>query len=308
MRGSDPQAPVVGVYLPLAGGTMVGNIQMGLTILQTSDCQIRQTGADRIAMEALGGGLTRRFHSGYFRVDTAMEFGVDATSLEGNNADNNYFRILARDSGVGLVEVARVQGAADPYFQATLPMRLLPVATASLPGAPVEGMITYNDTIKRLTYRDNTSWREVLPYTLIRKTADEAVNNSVVMQNDDHLIIPIAANEVWQAEYFLHVLQGAWAAVDFKYNFTIPAAATLTYKAHDAIDSAGTLAGSMIIVAATDLVAAVGNGISSLIHAKIVVVNGANAGNITLQWAQNAAAAVNTKLLANSYLIAHKMG
>lgn len=37
-------------------------------------------------------------------------------SLSSGLADDNYFTIKARDNGVGLVEVARVAGAADPYF------------------------------------------------------------------------------------------------------------------------------------------------------------------------------------------------
>lgn len=37
-------------------------------------------------------------------------------SLIGYNSDNSYFIFQARDNGVGLVEVARLQSAADPYF------------------------------------------------------------------------------------------------------------------------------------------------------------------------------------------------
>lgn len=36
--------------------------------------------------------------------------------LDAGSTDGNYFMLRARDSGVGYVEVARVAGAADPYF------------------------------------------------------------------------------------------------------------------------------------------------------------------------------------------------
>lgn len=41
---------------------------------------------------------------------------ANTKGLRAANADGNYFTIKARDTGVGLVEVARVAGAADPYF------------------------------------------------------------------------------------------------------------------------------------------------------------------------------------------------
>ena len=30
------------------------------------------------------------------------------------------------------------------------------------------------------------------------KTADQTVNNSAVLQNDDHLLLAVGANEVWE--------------------------------------------------------------------------------------------------------------
>lgn len=35
---------------------------------------------------------------------------------------------------------------------------------------------------------------------IARKTADEVVNNSATLQNDDHLLLALAANEVWEVE------------------------------------------------------------------------------------------------------------
>jgi len=77
------------------------------------------------------------------------------------NVDNNYSKFGARDNGVGYVEVARMQGAADPYFQMTLAMRLNPIATASLPGTPVEGMLVYDDTDNKLKVYNGSAWETV---------------------------------------------------------------------------------------------------------------------------------------------------
>jgi hypothetical protein len=71
------------------------------------------------------------------------------------NTDNTYFRIQARDNDVGLVEVARVQGAADPYFQMTLACVFNPTTQ---PGTPVKGMVFYNTTTNKLNLYNGTAW------------------------------------------------------------------------------------------------------------------------------------------------------
>lgn len=45
-----------------------------------------------------------------------LMFAADAKSLSANDNDSDYLMFKARDNGVGLVEVARLVGAADPYF------------------------------------------------------------------------------------------------------------------------------------------------------------------------------------------------
>lgn len=50
----------------------------------------------------------------YFYAD--IEFSADGQAIRVNNTDDYYSLFKARDTGVGLVEVGRIQGAADPYF------------------------------------------------------------------------------------------------------------------------------------------------------------------------------------------------
>lgn len=84
----------------------------------------------------LGLGQEHRLYSGgtYVALDTSQYFAVlqggnakmyvssfgvgfpDATGIYANDSDSSYFTIKARDSGVGLLEVARVVGAAEPYL------------------------------------------------------------------------------------------------------------------------------------------------------------------------------------------------
>ncbi len=76
---------------------------------------------------------------------------VNALTIRAPNADNNYLALQARDNANTLVEIARLQGAADPYFRMTLPQVLLP---GTAPGTLVEGHFWYLGADDKLYYRD----------------------------------------------------------------------------------------------------------------------------------------------------------
>lgn len=86
---------------------------------------------------------------------------LSSASSEGkiytNPADNSRILLQAKDTGVGLVEVARLQGAADPYFQASM-VRYYP---GSAPGSPVEGWVYYDSTAKKLKVYTGTAWETI---------------------------------------------------------------------------------------------------------------------------------------------------
>ena len=152
--------------------------------------------------------------------------------------------------------------------------------------------------------------------TIVPKTADETVNNSAVLQNDDHLLLAIAANEVWLVEVTL-LIQGASANADFKCGWAYPTGCTIKWG-HLAKDTAaasgsgfmpsgGALTTPIVIATETSvLVTGLANIICGAVY-RAIVINGATAGTLNLQWAQNTATAEDTKVLANSCLIAHKL-
>ena len=155
-----------------------------------------------------------------------------------------------------------------------------------------------------LTFHDGTAARNLLNATsltrveFIRKTANEIVNNSTTLQNDDTLLAALAASEVVAFECALHVTSGT--APDIKFAFTVPSGATLRWgiigpditvnqtsngesgSALTLFTAGVTLAGQIILLG--------------------TVVNSTTAGNLQLQWAQNTADASDTTVLANSWL------
>ena len=137
--------------------------------------------------------------------------------------------------------------------------------------------------------------------TVIRKTADETVNDSDVLQNDDHLFFAIAANEEWIVDMTLFLWNdSAW---DFKWTFVFPVAADVKFGE----DLVGVNAGDVVtagvgkkVSGQTTVMGHAGNPVVYCQH--LWVLNGINAGSVQLQWAQDTAFAGNLKVLKGSYL------
>lgn len=128
------------------------------------------------------------------------------------------------------------------------------------------------------------------------KTEDASINNSAVLENEVNLYFSIGANEIWAFEMWLYFTSGA--IPDLKYTFTVPTGCTMYW-----IDEwNGTQFNATEVVVRTD---SAGNNVGSGMKGHIV--NGANAGTVQLQWAQNTANASDTTLLKGSYIIATKL-
>ena len=137
------------------------------------------------------------------------------------------------------------------------------------------------------------------------KTANESVTSSTTLQNDDHLLFAVAANEVWVARFYL--IGNAATTGDVKIAWTVPAGATLLWNAHGlgegvtSIEGAHKFAGSSSSGAAQTFG---GSGFTFGIHGSIYVANGSTAGNVQLQWAQGTSSGTATTMFAGSHLVA----
>jgi len=151
-----------GPYLPLVGGRMTGDIQMGANSLRTTDHLLQQEDAAFLQLRNALDTLYSNLRLNQLGVGGGIFDATGGAFLNAFNSDNQPWIFNCRDNGVGLIEVARLQGAADPYFQATLPMRILPVATGALPGTPVEGMLAYDGTVHKLKVYTGAGWETVV--------------------------------------------------------------------------------------------------------------------------------------------------
>lgn len=138
------------------------------------------------------------------------------------------------------------------------------------------------------------------------KTADESVNNSTVLQNDDHLSFAIAASEVWAFSMFLYFTIAS-GDPGMKFAFTVPASCTGWYHLvgnhATSIDGLNTTSGQMGHASIATSRSWAMTGITDhLAVIRGVIINGANAGTIQFQWAQNTGVASNLTLKLGSYM------
>ena len=131
----------------------------------------------------------------------------------------------------------------------------------------------------------------------VLKTADETVNNSTVLQNDDHLLLPVGANEVWSIWVYVRFISTAVANFSAKWVVPAAGAAVLTTVT----------GGTQVETDATVQYNLAGAGALRVSFYHLLYIGGANAGNVQFQWAQQVAEASDTIVYKNSFLLAHKL-
>ena len=134
----------------------------------------------------------------------------------------------------------------------------------------------------------------------IRKTVTESLSSNTTLQDDDHLLFAVAANEVWAWQSVVSVTCDASGGI--KFTFTAPSGATghWNYRTPAPVGSSGGPA----FTTTTAHTVTMTSGPHDLSG---VVVNGATPGNITFQWAQQASSGAATQVLVDSFLIAHRI-
>ena len=137
-----------------------------------------------------------------------------------------------------------------------------------------------------------SSWALTVKY----KAADESVVNNT-LQDDDDLVVAVAANEIG-----VFLLIGRWeetaaGVADMIAGFTAPTGAAGGFQrmSNGNINTATAFGGSI-------LEAVGGSQVSGMAY-RGYLVNGANAGNLTFQFAQNVTDAAATKVLKGTTLI-----
>lgn len=119
-----------------------------------------------------------------------------------------------------------------------------------------------------------------------KKTADETVNNSAALQNDDHLSFAVLANKVYTLRVRLIITNTSGTTGTIKFAFTVPAGAVVQFSeeggGNPKLWTAVTTGAPFSQTALTPA------GVYLNYVAHIIVAG--TAGTAQFQWAQNAAA------------------
>jgi hypothetical protein len=146
------------------------------------------------------------------------------------------------------------------------------------------------------------NWNTAVMHLIARKTADESVTSSTVLQSDDHLFLTVGANEVWLLQLFF-----IWTstAADGKMSWQFPSGEMFT--ALNAFTSGGVW-GSIAQHTASDTgqVTVLGTA-KRAFSMNAWYLGGGTGGTVTLRWAQNASSGTPTTIHTNSTLFGLKL-
>ncbi len=135
--------------------------------------------------------------------------------------------------------------------------------------------------------------------TVVHKTGGETVTSSNTLQNDDHFTFSVAANERWKGSITFPMT--ANGSGGFKFDITAPSGASGSCAMY----------GLNAYVTAWTAIGTGGGATATATNATITitfdVTNGANAGSITLRWAQNASFGTGTTVGSGGILLATRM-
>lgn len=140
-------------------------------------------------------------------------------------------------------------------------------------------------------------------YALARKNADEVINNSVTLQNDNDLLAALPTAGTFMFD--LDLVYSATTVADIKITLTWPAGATATWTAiGPATGNTGSSGdanfGAVTASGTTAVFGGIGAATFLPLRVSGEITMGGTAGNLQLQWAQQNLEATNTTMWATS--------
>jgi len=154
-----------------------------------------------------------------------------------------------------------------------------------------------------LTASDVDTW--FVPLAVVKPTS-ESVTSSTTLQNDDHLVLAVAANASY--EFSCQLFYIAAAGGDIKWTWSVPAGSAITYQAlHNEGGGVG-LSNACLAYGDTDVITAAGGGSPvECVRMTGTLNTSSTTGNVQLRWAQNASSGTATQVRGNSSLILRRI-
>lgn len=105
-----------GTGLTLPAFTSSGDISIGANAVKTTNISIDEVDANNLEIANYARTTLKGLLLNNLSIYATIAGGISGIAINATNANAGTLLLKARDTGVGLVEVARLIGAADPYF------------------------------------------------------------------------------------------------------------------------------------------------------------------------------------------------
>lgn len=216
---------------------------------------------------------------------------------------------IPEQQGADPANLPSAQVSWDGVMENRLAQRYASIADrAARNPAPNENEVSQLADVDRVEIFNAANWVSLFTrafYANIRKTVDETINNVGVDQADNEMTIPVAANGGTFGIRVVFFYSSATAA-KLRCRINAPAGTVGRIGVHGLVTTAVVTSGDLVAAAVTiesgtDLAVAgagVGTVLMGVLEGEATI--GANAGNLTFDWAQNTADVSNTVVYARS--------
>lgn len=228
----------------------------------------------------------------------------DVRTSSGNLSAGNggELRLLEPSSG-GTDYTAFMSGAQAGNITYTLPAangsagQFLRIASSPTPTASTA-------TLEWAVPSGSGGFASVGGIAFVRKTANEGVTSSTTLQNDDHLVVALNANQTYEIEGMLYVATDN-NGHDLSLAFTVPTGATMKIGYHSVQENGATVREADVLTSSgtagtvVDLVTSSDN----IIFLSGLVRTAGTAGDVQLQWSDDNSGGTQTVTLqTDSYI------
>ncbi len=175
---------------------------------------------------------------------------------------------------------------------------------ADAPSAPPQATLVFDKSTGQMGINDASvnRFRDLF----VRKSANETVNTSAALQNDDELVLTVVAS----AKYILeaYIIYDTNTTADFKCAWVGPTSATLAWTVTGLATAATGVSGSIIMAVAAiadggaQSIGGAGSGTQVAARITGLLTVSTTAGTLQFRWAQGTSDASDTIVIANSYM------